>query len=1777
MIRFSAINQDNNTSRDNVENVSSQSQHLSIEAQEANAIRLYEDALRSQQNANYLHAQQLYHELLNSPLISHIKSSSKKSVLSSTMAIVKYSTLKNMATIYENLNDHQHAFELLSLAVDLDGRDVVVWHNIGRLGLRLSKWNISRIAFEKAIQIVPQHWLSIERLMELLFIIGDHDACWSLIERVLSIEPRHQKSRLVSALLLRSDPVKSEQIEVKEKVSSLIKEYSTKQLGIPYLKSLVEKKQEIEKQRQTSFESVSSQIQLSTQHHTLSKVSWDAFQKLIFTIYQDQTQSSSDPLDIYRPIDISLNQSDLNDILNINQQQQQNNVDKTTTTTTTTIVNNESTTTSTTSTAMSTSTSDINNEKVTDIQQPTPSTIISNDTTINNSNLPEGGSEDGGILLSPQSSSSTVPITPTSSATTTTTTVTPLNSSSGTIKTPVATTRRMETRSKTAKDDKSSDLIEEYFERLISNNRPISNDVLQQLIQCRASESPSLPESTSSKSTITKSTLQNNDSNIEKNLVYKFINTIKKDNNSSSSSSKPMSIDITDSAEKMIVDNEEESSIEQQQQPTILEWMIEFLNQISKSSTEQTFNQPQFISKLEKMKTSIEKYYTQQQQQQQQLSTSQNNVNTVPTTKKVKINTKYLKPNQDLTELSFNLQKLAKVYPTKIITTEENNPEDKQIFEDDDVDIQCKIRYKWLLARYTRQVLGDINLASIYFQECERLFDRYQELNQSSKIKTTTLTIHHIKHDSIISKIHLSQKISILQDQQQKNAAGQLFNTKNFTSVINLLEPLFPDSLCSIGGSGNTDFTLSLSPNSSANNNNISSSNNIIEFKIKEHVDSQTKSKINMIDLLLQSFLNLSDTKGVLKMSIILLKELSSYINQPEFINNYYTLLKTVFKHENMKPKSLSDDETSSTLLSILIRILQRFYKKQVSYLCFSLFIQVFNFDLDHQLKPPQLLSLYLMVHNDMGKKKICQHESSFLLEYIEIIFKFLINDDMDVLDVSEYFEVRPDQLVVKLITEISQCFYCLYSVKLMNNIDDHGSKLNLPLKSPSLLMQLFVLMKIMTGDEEDINIPLNPIINHNIDSINRILQPLGNKREFKELAERIYTKFQQPPERVTKYKSIIENYLNGESDSISINPETGITSDNNGSGNNISVVSSPPRINLEILFNMDENIDINDPLFDDIYTDIYYMQASHNEKNENTEFVRELIIKDLYCNPNRIDSWELLAKFYQDDLSKIATNDGMLRLKLAHQHLSKLKPKEDTSISYIGFLCYERCYFIPNTLDPAIRLTRCRELWNESLLDFQKAYAMDPANYYYPYMIAKIQKKLGEPPSVYFETLHQVIQSLPPLTKKKESTTIAVNILYRLHVDRLKLLLPIESNQHLDSDLLTFFEKYNYTLPSHSSTSTSSATNSDTESTTETTTEVTITSENQPKIQQPQQPSLEMRRELLVENSLSVLWFCKTLINYHHQSSYRIAWTTRYSTFKEDAIPNALNEMVKLLKPKMSRLSKACVWSIWNEGYLGDGKLDRYFKKYYSFYIQLLTENNDYKNLEIVFFKIKNEARYSIEAKHNSSTTSSPSSSNNNNNNNNNIQNEIETILKQEWDLYGDLNLFPEHKETISKLLIDSYIIANQLSPQKHPPHFDDVIQCFEKKFLKTDKKKKKPLDSTSTVGSTTTTSGSSSQSSISYGSDSSKIEKVSGDKVRIKGLKFFQYLHIEPAAHKIYMDVPDFDFKNAEFHFTKIGEHYALKIQNDHYLSVDTHGHVKLHHGHHPSKHELFQLIPV
>ncbi|KAG4071749.1 hypothetical protein HA402_011903 [Bradysia odoriphaga] len=159
MIRIAALNEESRSSGSEDDNEPT----VTKEAQETIAVSEYVRALKLKTDNCKEDACKLFLELLDTEVLHNVSNEKKDKLFS-----VKYNCYKNLGFIYIETGDSDMALKYLLDAYELDDTDVFTMNKLGQLALRMKKYEISLISFEKCLVQNPNHWPSLDGILKIL-------------------------------------------------------------------------------------------------------------------------------------------------------------------------------------------------------------------------------------------------------------------------------------------------------------------------------------------------------------------------------------------------------------------------------------------------------------------------------------------------------------------------------------------------------------------------------------------------------------------------------------------------------------------------------------------------------------------------------------------------------------------------------------------------------------------------------------------------------------------------------------------------------------------------------------------------------------------------------------------------------------------------------------------------------------------------------------------------------------------------------------------------------------------------------------------------------------------------------------------------------------------------------------------------------------------------------------------------------------------------------------------------------------------------------------------------------------------------------------------------------------------------------------------------------------------------------------------------------------------------------------------------------------------------
>lgn len=110
------------------------------------------------------------------------------------MFSVKYNTYRNLGFLCEELKEHENALNYLLSAVKMDDTDIFTLNRIGYLALQIKRPYLAQYAFQKCQELNPNHWLSMNGLLDALCESQSIGAAYGHALHCLNKNPAHQKA-----------------------------------------------------------------------------------------------------------------------------------------------------------------------------------------------------------------------------------------------------------------------------------------------------------------------------------------------------------------------------------------------------------------------------------------------------------------------------------------------------------------------------------------------------------------------------------------------------------------------------------------------------------------------------------------------------------------------------------------------------------------------------------------------------------------------------------------------------------------------------------------------------------------------------------------------------------------------------------------------------------------------------------------------------------------------------------------------------------------------------------------------------------------------------------------------------------------------------------------------------------------------------------------------------------------------------------------------------------------------------------------------------------------------------------------------------------------------------------------------------------------------------------------------------------------------------------------------------------------------------------------------
>ncbi|RQM18841.1 hypothetical protein DD237_002609 [Peronospora effusa] len=270
-------------------------QRATEEAQDANNVVLYEQALRCQQRQQSLQAKTGYLQLLKGDFRLSRR--------------LQYLCYKNLATMTFEAQSFEDALEYFASALALDATDVVVWYQMATTAVETGKLWLARRLLEEGIKVDAKYWPLVETLALVLHHVGDKDAYEHVAKYIGKQDPQCTSVHLIDKMTTLSKM----RLRSKMKPLSRMKRSCNRR---PVLKTVREEKllkrarkrlrhfQEIEerekkrrKQMQKEKED-ESKSRWRVRRYILLQASWTELGKLLLEAFEDINRD--DEVDVMR-------------------------------------------------------------------------------------------------------------------------------------------------------------------------------------------------------------------------------------------------------------------------------------------------------------------------------------------------------------------------------------------------------------------------------------------------------------------------------------------------------------------------------------------------------------------------------------------------------------------------------------------------------------------------------------------------------------------------------------------------------------------------------------------------------------------------------------------------------------------------------------------------------------------------------------------------------------------------------------------------------------------------------------------------------------------------------------------------------------------------------------------------------------------------------------------------------------------------------------------------------------------------------------------------------------------------------------------------------------------------------------------------------------------------------------------------------------------------------------------------------------------------------------
>lgn len=208
------------------------------------------------------------------------------------MFSVKYNTYRNLGFLCEDLDKHQNALNYLLSAVKMDDTDIFTLNRIGYLALRIKRPFLAQFAFQKCQQLNPNHWLSMNGLLDALCQSQSIGAAYGQALHCYSRNSAHQKAIDVLLEITEDFPEMIPMLEKVYKKGDFSLEHQKHSGNTRYF-DIKCTNEPIELELNTATSLDTSSFQLET-------LDWMSFGKLITNLYKHSQENDQNLTQMYQ-------------------------------------------------------------------------------------------------------------------------------------------------------------------------------------------------------------------------------------------------------------------------------------------------------------------------------------------------------------------------------------------------------------------------------------------------------------------------------------------------------------------------------------------------------------------------------------------------------------------------------------------------------------------------------------------------------------------------------------------------------------------------------------------------------------------------------------------------------------------------------------------------------------------------------------------------------------------------------------------------------------------------------------------------------------------------------------------------------------------------------------------------------------------------------------------------------------------------------------------------------------------------------------------------------------------------------------------------------------------------------------------------------------------------------------------------------------------------------------------------------------------------------------